>query len=599
MADPIPTTNNAEIQALAPHEMSAETVDLSRYYRLDELESMSGEALEELWRACPDKAFYEQALEDALRMRFGSDTIVDDMQRLEVIHESIGYYTGEPPRIPLTGGWFKVSRRVVRHLESGAPLVRENTTPAKARLPIPLITAGVGLLVIVCLIAMLINHAARKDEATSIGLTATAVELAAQVATPDGTVTPTPLALDDIDRPIKAGDEVRNYYPVILEIQPANAPARVFPVQQKEVDVAQWLYASDPDVASAVLGTVIRPVLGVPYTPENGTFFEALRSGDRITLRMSTGSTLFFTIANISRVERQDTSIFSQTSPGLVITLLNDPAGDRLVIYGSYPAGQEVASTGNTFVGDTAFAQMGQAIKSEQSGITLTVLDAYTSLGPTGAALPAEWAYLLVDIDIQSEAVVDSGTFSLEFVTPDGSRYAPVTVDASITNLQLYVVGQIQPGIEARSTIGFLVPRTLTAGVFSLKPGSELSVLHTEIAFEPPTTLTSANLDVIMLGMETEGTAEKPAGMLVSVRFFNPFQQAITIRPGEIYAIFSPAVLEDTFPVGPAVQPIGADLPRVLNRGEAADLEFRFAWTGEPFVGLQIGGYRYIATLYP
>jgi hypothetical protein len=56
-------------------------------------------------------------------------------------------------------------------------------------------------------------------------------------------------------------------------------------------------------------------------------------------------------------------------------------------------------------------------------------------------------------------------------------------------------------------------------------------------------------------------------------------------------------VLEDTFPVGPLVQESGGALPLTIEGGEAQDVEFTFPWNGDPFVGIQLGGYQFVAVL--
>lgn len=108
---------------------------------------------------------------------------------------------------------------------------------------------------------------------------------------------------------------------------------------------------------------------------------------------------------------------------------------------------------------------------------------------------------------------------------------------------------------------------------------------------------TASDLDVAILSMVAEGSATSPRDLVVSVRLFNPQSQPITVLASEIAVVFSPVVLEDVYPVGPLVQAGGETLPLVVEPGQAQDIELRFAWNGDPYVGLQIGGYRFIAVL--
>lgn len=103
---------------------------------------------------------------------------------------------------------------------------------------------------------------------------------------------------------------------------------------------------------------------------------------------------------------------------------------------------------------------------------------------------------------------------------------------------------------------------------------------------------------MLLLGLEMEGTSSDPESLMVRVRVFNPHDQAVTLRPSDVYVIFSPVVVESTFPIGPMTSSTGVSLPLVLRRGEARDIELHFAWAGEPYVGFAIGSYRIIAVLY-
>jgi hypothetical protein len=598
---------NHSAKPLDPAALTPETVDLAQYYTLDELMCMPSDVVEELWLACPDRPFYEAALKRAVDDTFGADAIVGDIDRLSVIDECLLYYTGQhpdlagtSPRIPVAHApdgsvrWFKVSDRIRTRLEAGLPLEEEGAKEAKPALTART-AAPIALLVVtaLCVVFAVIRSALGGDRLSEADLTATAQSVLA--AQSHETPTPTPLALENLDRPIRAGDDLRDYYPVLLEIAPSDHPSRVFPVQQREVDIAEWLYDDDPDVASAVLGLVVRPVLGIPYTPENAQFLGLLAEGDEIRLRMSTGQTLRFRVTGSGRVSRQEVAIFDQTAPGIVLVLLADPAGDRLVVYGVYPAEQELArSSGQSALSDAV--PEGEPFEHTE-GLTLTLLEATTSIGPAGSPLGEGWAYLLVDLRIETREAVDTGAFAIEAVGSDGGRYTPLTVDGAITHYEPFAPAILPPGSDVRTTVAFLVPRDLYAVTLRLQAADGLPAVDYALDYTPPGGLTAASLDVLILETVTEGTPDDPLDLIVTARLFNPHGQAITVRPSDVFAVFSPVVLEDAFPVGPAVQPGGAPLPRTVRAGEAIDVTFHFDWNGDPFAGVQIGSYRFVAQL--
>lgn len=606
MADEITAQSTAatlehpfDVAALTP-----ELVDTRRYYTLDQLAAMPAETLEELWLACPDRPFYEAALKRAVDDTFGESVIVSDLDRLSVIETCILYYTGQHPNLPGSAPriptirrpddsikWFKVSDRIRQRLEDGLPLEDEKPAESKKaisyKVVIPAALIGLGL---VCIVFTLIRGLAGGGEQMSEeDMTATAV---ATAALPQETPTPTPLALEDIDRPIEAGDDLRDYYPVLLEIVPSQGLPRVFPVQQREVAVAEWAFEPDPDVASAVLGLVIHPVLGIPYTTASAGFLEALKAGDSIHLRMSTGRTLDFQVTGSRRVSRQDVSIFDQSQPGIALVLLQEAAADRLVVSGDYPVEQEAPSmaTGEDInvTSEGVSTQLGD-------GLSLTVLDSAASAGPVGAAVSADWYYLLVDLHLQADEPIDTAGITFEVVDGLGGRYTPLAADPSITRFAPFQPAQLAAGQSMQTTIAFLLPRS------AVSPSLIVSVNGVQASFgldaTPLGALDAYLLDVLVLGAKTEGTSSKPGDLVVKARVFNPEAGAITLQSADVLAIFSPVAPEDAFPIGPAVQEASGLLPITIEPGQAQDIDLHFAWNGEAFAGLQIASYRFLLHL--
>ncbi len=595
---------DAPAQPFDPLALTPETVDLNRFYTLDELQAMPAGALEELWLACTDRPFYEAALKQAVDDTFGPDTVVSDIDRLSVIDECLLYYTGQHPDLPSPApriptvrkpdgmiGWFKVSDRIRERLAAGLPVEDARPADRKPGLAPRILLLIVGAaLVVLCLAFVILRSALGGRRLSEADLTATAAAATAQAGLPYETPTPTPLALEDIDRPIRAGDDLRSYYPVLLELVPSGGPSRVFPVQQREVEIAEWAFADDPDVASAVLGLVIRPVLGIPYTPASAEFLGSLDAGDEIRLRMSTGQLLTFQVTGSERVSRQEVSIFDQSEPGIVVVLLGDLAPDRLVVYGEYLPEQEApelsAQTGDR-VSEGAAAALGDRV-------ALSVLGTTTSSGPSLSPVPSEWLYLLIDLDIQALARFGAGSLGLELIDATGARYAPVAVDSAILRYPPFQPTTLEAGQSLRTTAAFLVSRSLADPALRAQVGD--AAADFTLAYEPPGGLTVSNLDVVILEMKTEGTPARPGDLVVSVRLFNPHEQPIIVLASDVVAVFSPVVLDGAFPIGPLVQ-AGGELPLVVEPGQALDVELRFDWNGDPFVGLEIGGYEFIATL--
>jgi hypothetical protein len=586
--------------------MTAETVDLARYYTPDELRRLSDDALEELWRACPDPAFYATALDQAIRDAHGDSQ--RDLDRLDVIAQCLALYAESSPRIPSLQGanaevkWFRVPEQVRESLACGAPLEPEAPAAHEAQTNQIRLRLGLaaGLLVVVCLGLFLVFRALTADpeEAQAAPTAASDVPIALlspREASP--TPSPTPLALDDLDRPLQGGEGLRGYYPVLLELIPTAQPngARVFPVQQKAVDLAQWDFDPNPDVASAVYGLVIRPVLGIPYSPANAEYLDSLQAGDAIEVQMNTGQTLAFALVGRQRVQRQAVELFDQSAPGIVIVLLGDPAPDRLVLLGAYQDAQELAAP-QTLAG-AQIAEMGQPLALGASGLTLTVQDAATHPGPAEAPLPPEWAYLMVDLAFQAGDALDTAAVQFELLDGSGARYAPIQPAPGLVE-RPYAPLSLQAAETQTATLVFLVPRATRSATLLVRTGPGEAPAAYTLRFSPPGGASATSLDVLLLGVEmSRPKGDAPGTVTVQLRLFNPQAQGITVGPSDFTVIFSPASAGESFPVGPATPPLGLDLPLTLAPNEARDLSFSLPWHGDPTLGLAVGGYQFLIAL--
>ena len=111
-------------------------------------------------------------------------------------------------------------------------------------------------------------------------------------------------------------------------------------------------------------------------------------------------------------------------------------------------------------------------------------------------------------------------------------------------------------------------------------------------------------MDVQVLNVTTEQD-ENAAKLVVTVRLFNPFDQPLTVASGDVYAVYSPTLPDGAgrssnslpFPVGPRTGADNVTFPLTVPPGEAVDLDLRFPWQGDPYVGFSILDYQYVAVL--
>lgn len=596
---------------LHPSEMTAATVDLERAYSLEEAAMLSDEALQQLTGSLSDEqaTLFQQALEQTLQEIYDSP-LINERQRLDGVYliidklqadkaifpgalietaqgPKVKYFTAPRPQLlpptPLAGSQAASSSSSVVDKP-----VRRIPTLTPQHLAMGAAAIGIGL----CLIIGIIRNSADQPPTTA-ELTATAASATQMALVPP---TPTPLALENIDRSISAGQDLRNRYPVTLEIRPAEAAARIFPVQQQTVDIAEWKYDSNPDIATSILGLLIHPVLGIPYTPSNQTFLEALKAGDAITLNMSTGQSLSFSVSDSQRVQREDLSIFSQTTPGIAIVLLSDVARTRLVVSGRYAASQELASQ-TTDDTQTILAKPGQTISDPSTGAALTIEEPTPSGGLPESPLSAEWRYWLVDLHISAAHELDTRNISFSLLDGSGTRYNPTQVDKLAD--RPYTDRLLAENDTLDGTLIFLVPYGLASAQLLTQASADSTPIKWMLTLPHQERLTSYNLDVLISSIETtQKSGDKPGRLNLLFRLYNAQAEPITVRPSDVFLIFSPTLLDRTFPVGPATAPSDVTLfPLRIKPDEAKDIELIFPWNGEPYVGITIGGYKYAAVL--
>jgi hypothetical protein len=586
-----------------PAGLTPETVPVDHYFSPADLACMSVETLDELFMAIPERPFYDKALEQCIFSTHGIAGVADH-ERSQVIDECLlihdGLHAGvQGISIPLETDaagevkWVTVSDAIIDQVRDGKVATASFAAPEKKKTN-PMLFAGVGAgaLGLICVMTVLFSAllGGGEEKITEVDMTATALAEAEPAMTP----TLTPVALANIDRSIKGGDDLKSYYPTMLEIQPANVPSRIFPVQQRQVEVADWHFEQNPDVATSILGLVVQPVIGIPYSDSNKQFLEKLEPGDVIRLQMNTGHTNIFSVSDTRRVDRQDAGVFSQSRPGIKLVLIAGPETDRLVVDGAYLPEQEVEAQNTLGVRQAQAIQPGQPAGITQ-GVTAAVEDAYVSQGPSGEQLAPEWQYLLVDLSITTAEQVEfsTGKLAISAVGPAGQRYTPIHVDQAITRAFPYTSMAISQGTTALMTVGFLVPANLSSATLSIQAEAADNISFA-LPYAPTAGLAASSLDVLLLDVLVEG--DQQGDLLVTVRFFNAHTEQITVRPSDILAVFSPVLVEDRFPIGPAVQP-EADLPMVIRPGEARDVCLTFPWAGDPYVGVTIAGYQYTITI--
>jgi len=331
-------------------------IDPTLYRSVDALRVLPEADLTALWEVVPTdrQQYYQRMYAGEVNREKASSS---DLAEYEAVSRLIAKYQ-ETGLIPLGEYWLATPERIQQLVRDG--LLAESTTvrtgkPASKQW-LPFMFVGAGIIAV----AMVFITGARLS---SIGKPVTALQtltippIPQRSSTPILTPTLTPLALENQDAIIRGGTD-RNVgniaaFPISLKVFPADSSQpRVFVVQRKVVDTAEWQFDPNPDTASYIAGLSARPVIGIPYSEENEALFKKSGAASIFTLQLNTGATLRFRFVNQNEVQRSETSPFRQSGTGLILVLIGQrdetgaPTAIRQMIVANYWPEQEVSGDG-------------------------------------------------------------------------------------------------------------------------------------------------------------------------------------------------------------------------------------------------------------
>lgn len=267
---------------------------------------------------------------------------------------------------------------------------------------------------------------------------------------------------------LKIGDTV-------FTVQAVEAPAGSWPAVPATEDITNWAF-----------GTVVNYILSLAPTPENVDLIGGLERGDPVSLDMSTGIVLNFSVSGLTTGATDEVAYFEQVSPQLTLAVLTEDLAQRTVMTAAYfddeaRVGDELAGAVVSLVGNPV----------NQGPVRVTVLETYQATGEA-AGLPAGTGYLLMDVTIENIGTeVLQPTFFQTFVSdPAGNRY-PLTFIAEQFAHYGIPTEPLAPGETVIGSYGYLVTANLEGEyrwIFNPRPASEYWVV-VPVPYEVPAIL--------------------------------------------------------------------------------------------------------------
>jgi hypothetical protein len=549
-----------------------------KYYEVDDLRDMSLKEIEQIWDLVPTED------RDYLLRRYRKSVkkhgISRDKDEVRMAQQYLERYQYEG-LVPAGDQWVRISATRRHQLKTGETEGADIDDDEGGGISILNLAAmGFGLFL---LIFVMFGGGGGDDESVDVAMTTlTPTPTATYTPSPTPTITPTPtttpIALVDSDRFIEQGDNNnRDFFPVQLQVrsEPDEVQPRIFIVQERAVQLTEWQFEPNPDVASWISGTMVRPVFGIPYSSSNEAFMESLSSGSEFAIRMNTGSELEYRFLSSQELGRENTSLFRQREPGIVLVLIGEtddaglPTSRRLFVTGLYDPGTEV---------DLANANLpaaeGEVI--EFPDLSVSINDSYTLPLDDNSR---EFMYAVVDVSFtgrDKDTVLSNYQWFLDI---NNSRYSPdfSSIDANFDSLPRL----LSAGETITASIAFLTRRTTGNGIISISPPGSASELFRVDFDEPALPITSEDLTVQLRSVRIVDDR-----VYVDVRIYNPLDVSIPLTLEDVSMVFgfTPS------PVGTEARPVEFD-SILYEPGNSSDLTLEWAWNSDdPYAKLSIAG---------
>lgn len=551
------------------------------YIEVDALERMTLDQVESVWDLVPteDRDF----LTRRYRRLVKKHKISSDEQEMKLADEHLQRYRYEG-LVPAGENWVKISsakRLEMKRGETDVADVDEDESSGPPWMTIAIV--GFALFLFIFLGARLLGG---QSSETTMTVEATPTETLTPTFTPSPipSITPpptsTPIALVESDRFIEAGDgRNRTFFPVQFQVnRPEDSQPRVFIVQERLVELTEWLFDPNPDVVSWISQTNIRPVLGIPYSEANDTFIRSLGPGTSFALRMNTGVELTFTFTSSSEIGRQDTNLFQQVEPGLILVLIGElgednlPTATRYIVSASYDPVYKLDLA--NFSGLPA--SIGDPIRFPM--LSVVVNESY--IIPVSGNSSSDFIYAVVDITLTAgEEDVPLTTYQW-FLDVGDTRYAP---DLSLTSGTTYAnLPAILPAhATVQASIAFLVSRFEEDALLLVAPPGILSE-QVHVPYNPP----PIPVSIEGLDIQLRRVWRDSSHVYVELRVYNPQSETVSLDRDHLSIIFG----FTPNPTGPTQYPVNFE-PVLFEPEFSADMTLTFDWNADdPFATLSVAG---------
>lgn len=568
---------------------SIEGAEVLDYHEVVQLESMSLADIEQIWDLVPteDRDYLTRRYHKSIR----THGISSDEQEISMADQYLQRYAYEG-LVPAGDQWVRISASRRQQLKTGQTDTAEIDDDEGGGVPwMTVAVVGFGIFLLIFVLSRVLGGDGEELVSIDGTLTLTPTPTVTFTPSPTPTITPTPtatpIALVESDTFIQAGDgRNREWFPVQLQVLEADeTQPRVFIVQERAIELTEWTFDPNPDVASWISGTQVRPIFGIPHSDSNLDWMTSLSNGTQFVIRMNTGSELVYTFSEAQELGRENTTLLHQDQPGIVLVLIGEtdpdglPTATRTFVTGIYNPGIEVDLSSAAALP----VPIGQTVQFPE--LSLTVDNAYVVPVPDRVA--DAFMYAVVDVTLVAGETAVSLAGYQWFLDADDARYSP---DLSLTSGTTHdaLPAMLPAGQAVHASLIFLVNRFDGDALLLFSPPGVAGETFLVTFEQAPLAVTVDHLNVQLRRIRRTSNQ-----VFVDVRIYNPQADAVTLATSDIGMIFG----FTPFPAGAIARPVDYE-PIVFEPEFSLDITFAWDWNSDdPFARLDIAGRVWSVTL--
>ncbi len=211
-----------------------------------------------------------------------------------------------------------------------------------------------------------------------------------------------------------------------------------------------------------VYGSIVNYIMALNPGSENNALLESLAPGEQMIITTQSGSELVFEFESSSMVAVNDSSSFSQLTPGLTLALMQEGGDQRLIATGSY------LLTESTGTASSSGSEVGMGETAQLADVQFTVTG--VSYLPNDPNTPPGFAFFIVDFQILNTGTtaVDISNLQLILIDEVGNQYALNPVASRLGEYAPLTGGFLNAGESLAVSVGYQVPDGLASNTVIL-----------------------------------------------------------------------------------------------------------------------------------